>query len=82
VKNKVASQGLSEIKLAAVRPGMFLVQDVMSTTGLLLVPRGHEVTQGLLYRLRNMAPGSVREPLVVFAPGQPRRDTLKGRGVP
>jgi len=54
----------------------------MSTTGLLLVPRGHEVTQGLLYRLRNMAPGSVREPLVVFAPGQPRRDTLKGRGVP
>ena len=81
VKTKTASQGLSEVGLAAVRPGMFLVQDVMSTTGLLLVARGHEVTPGLLYRLRNMAPGSVREPLVVFAPVEAKRSTLIGRSV-
>ncbi len=81
VKTKAASQGLSEMSLASVRPGMFLVQDVMSTTGLLLVARGHEATPGLLYRLRNLAPGSVREPLVVFVPAEPKRDTLKSRGV-
>jgi len=81
LKSKTVTQGLSEVGLAAVRPGMFLVQDVMSTTGLLLVARGHEVTPGLLYRLRNMAPGSIREPLVVFAPAEPKRTTLIGRSV-
>ena len=80
-KTKAASQGLNEIGLAAVRPGMFLVQDVMSTTGLLLVARGHEVTQGLLYRLRNMASGSIREPLVVFVPAE-KENAPKGRGAP
>jgi hypothetical protein len=77
VKTKAASQGLNEIGLAAVRPGMFLVQDVMSSTGLLLVARGHEVTAGLLYRLRNMAPGSIREPLVVFVPTEAKEDAGK-----
>ena len=81
VKAKTVSQGVSEVAVAGVRPGMFLVQDVMSTTGLLLVARGHEVTPGLLYRLRNMAPGSVREPLVVFTPAEPKRNTLVGRTV-
>jgi hypothetical protein len=80
-RTKAASQGLSELGLGAVRPGMFLTQDVMSTTGLLLVARGHEVTPGLLYRLRNLAPGSLREPLVVFVPAEPKRDTQKSRGV-
>jgi response regulator RpfG family c-di-GMP phosphodiesterase len=81
VKNKAGSQGLSEIPLASVRPGMFLVQDVLSTTGLLLVARGHEVSPGLLYRLRNLAAGSVREPLVVFAPAEAKRDPTKTRSV-
>jgi response regulator RpfG family c-di-GMP phosphodiesterase len=80
-RTKAASQGLSELSLGAVRPGMFLTQDVMSTTGLLLVARGHEVTPGLLYRLRNLAPGSLREPLVVFVPAEPKRDTQRSRGV-
>jgi response regulator RpfG family c-di-GMP phosphodiesterase len=71
-KNKVVSQGVSEIGLAAVRPGMFLVQDVQSTTGMLLVARGHEVTPGLLNRLRNLAVGTVREPLTVFVPAVPK----------
>lgn len=79
MKTKVASQGLSEIPLAAVRPGMFLVQDVLSKTSLLLVARGHEVTPGLLSRVRNLAPGSVREPIVVFAPAESKTDTTKNR---
>jgi response regulator RpfG family c-di-GMP phosphodiesterase len=65
-KTKATLQSLSEIGLGAVRPGMHLAQDVMSTTGLLLIARGHEVTSGLLYLLRNLAPGFVREPLVIL----------------
>jgi response regulator RpfG family c-di-GMP phosphodiesterase len=80
-RTKVASQGLSELKLAAVRPGMFLAQDIMSTTGLLLVARGHEVTPGLLNRLRNLPPGGLREPLVVFVPTETKRDTQKSHDV-
>lgn len=54
------------IDLAALQAGMLLVQDVVSTTGSLLVPRGHEVTTAILTRLRGMEPGSVREPLMVM----------------
>jgi hypothetical protein len=45
--------------------GMLLVQDVLATTGTVLVPRAHEVTQAILTRLASLAPGSVREPLMV-----------------
>jgi response regulator RpfG family c-di-GMP phosphodiesterase len=55
LKNRSASKALRDLALAAVRPGMFLAQDVTSTKGVLLVPRGHEVTAGLLQRLRNFA---------------------------
>lgn len=65
VKSK-AAPGVGEIKLEALRAGMLLVQDVMSTTGSLLVPRGHEVTEAILTRLRGLEPGSVREPLSVL----------------
>ncbi len=65
VKNK-AAPGVSQIKLEALDVGMLLVQDVMSSTGSLLVPRGHEVTQAILSRLSSMEPGSVREPLTVL----------------
>ncbi len=62
VKSKL-SPGAGQIQLEALRAGMLLVQDVMSTTGAVLVPRGHEVTDAILTRLRGLEPGSVREPL-------------------
>jgi hypothetical protein len=65
VKNK-AAPGVGEIKLAALQAEMLLVQDVVSATGTLLVPRGHEVTEAILTRLRGLEPGSVREPLLVL----------------
>lgn len=65
VKGK-AAPGVGEVKLAALQAGMLLVQDVMSTTGSLLVPRGHEVTEAILTRLRALEAGSVREPLLVL----------------
>jgi hypothetical protein len=65
VKTK-ASPGAGGIGLASLQAGMLLIQDVMSTTGSLLVPRGHEVTEAILTRLRGLEPGSVREPLMVM----------------
>jgi len=65
VKSKTAP-GVGEIKLASLQAGMLLVRDVMSMTGSLLVPRGHEVTEAILTRLRGMEPGSVQEPLLVM----------------
>jgi response regulator RpfG family c-di-GMP phosphodiesterase len=61
-----AAPGVGEVKLAGLQAGMLLVQDVVSTTGALLVPRGHEVTDAILTRLRGLEPGSVREPLLVL----------------
>jgi response regulator RpfG family c-di-GMP phosphodiesterase len=64
VKNK-ASSGVTQVALADLQVGMLLVQDVLATTGTVLVPRAHEVTQAILTRLASLAPGSVREPLMV-----------------
>ncbi len=47
---------------------MFLAQGVTSSSGLLLVARGQEVTMGLVHRLRNLPHGTVREPITVFVP--------------
>jgi response regulator RpfG family c-di-GMP phosphodiesterase len=65
VKSKT-TPGVREVKLADLQTGMLLFQDVMSTTGSLLVPRGHEIAEAILTRLRGMEPGSVREPLMVL----------------
>jgi response regulator RpfG family c-di-GMP phosphodiesterase len=70
LKSDAPLQGLCEMTLAGVRPGMFLAQGVTSATGLLLVARGQEVTVGLLQRLRNLPKGSVREPVTVFVPAE------------
>jgi len=61
-----AAPGVGEIKLAGLQVGMLLVQDVVSSAGALLVPRGHEVTDAIMTRLRGLEPGSVREPLLVL----------------
>ena len=75
LKTDAPPRGLCEVGLTGVRPGMFLAQGVTSTTGLLLVARGQEVTLGLLQRLRNLPKGTVREPLTVFVPADPSSKT-------
>ena len=52
-----------ELPLRAVRIGMVFVEDVRTVAGTLLIARGHEVTPSLVERIRNFAPGSVREPV-------------------
>ena len=71
VKTEAATEGLRELVLAAVRPGMILAHDVTSTAGVLLVPRGHELTSALLQLLRSLAAGTVREPIAVSLPSGP-----------
>jgi response regulator RpfG family c-di-GMP phosphodiesterase len=63
----------AEVPLFAVRPGMCLAQGVSSTSGMLLVARGQEVTVGLLQRLCNLPKGTVLEPITVFVPAEPKQ---------
>ncbi|HZE89612.1 MAG TPA: hypothetical protein VE404_08695, partial [Verrucomicrobiae bacterium] len=56
-----------EIKLAALSPGMILAEDIRTQSGGLLVARGHEVTEGLVERIRNFGSGQgVCEPIRVI----------------
>jgi response regulator RpfG family c-di-GMP phosphodiesterase len=64
-----ASVRVREITVAELRAGMTLADDVRSTTGHLLIARGHDSTEGLVERLRNLADGYVREPLLIFDRG-------------
>jgi CheY-like chemotaxis protein len=61
--------GVREVYLSVLCSGMVFVDDVKTTSGILLVARGFEVTPGFLERARNMKPGTVKEPLrVVMRP--------------
>jgi hypothetical protein len=42
-----------------------LVDDVKLQNGMLLVARGYEVTPSFIERVRNLKPGTVKEPLRV-----------------
>jgi response regulator RpfG family c-di-GMP phosphodiesterase len=64
-----ASVRVREITVAELRVGMTLADDVRSTAGHLLIARGHDSTEGLVERLRNLADGYVREPLLIFDRG-------------
>lgn len=55
-----------EVPANALRVGMVFADDVKTHAGTLLVARGYEVTLGLLERLRNFRPGTVREPVRVI----------------
>ena len=62
-----------KLSTAELRPGMVLVEDVVTDTGLKLIAGGHELTFSMLERLANysgMASG-VREPIEVFVPSHP-----------
>lgn len=47
------AQEVVEIELAETRPGMVFVEDIRTTTGILLIARGQEVTERLAERIRN-----------------------------
>jgi len=57
--------GVREVFLSLLTVGMVFVDDVKMHNGMLLVARGYEVTPGFLERVRNLKPGTVKEPLRV-----------------
>lgn len=55
-------------KLADLRPGMVVAEDIKTSTGTLLVARGNEITESSLQRLFNFASSvGLREPILVAA---------------
>jgi response regulator RpfG family c-di-GMP phosphodiesterase len=63
-----AAAGAQEmrVRILDLRPGMVLVEDLRARSGLLLVARGFQVTDGLIEKLRNFSAGHVREPIRVI----------------
>ena len=52
---------ISEVSLGRVTPGMVFVDDLRTSVGALLVPKGFEVTTIFLERLRNFGPSILQE---------------------
>jgi len=67
----VSAQQLSEVPVGDVIPGMVFVDDLRTHVGTLLVPKGFEVTETFLERMRNFGPGILQERVRVM--GAPRR---------
>lgn len=56
-----------EVSVQALQPGMVFADDVLTQSGALLITKGHEVSEGLMVRLRSFASTvGIREPLRVF----------------
>lgn len=57
------------VSLPELTPGMTLVDDVATTDGLLIVPRGHVITPHLVQRIKNFSRGrEIRTPVRVTMP--------------
>jgi response regulator RpfG family c-di-GMP phosphodiesterase len=57
-----------EVPLRTVKIGMVVMQDIRTHMGTLLVPRGFEVTQAFLERMRNFGPDLLNETVKVVVP--------------
>jgi CheY-like chemotaxis protein len=55
------AQQVSEVCVGRVTPGMVFMDDLRTSVGALLVPKGFEVTETFLERLRNFAPAILQE---------------------
>jgi hypothetical protein len=67
---KAAFVELHEVRLREVRTGMILAEDMRGMTGVLLAPRGFEVTEALVSRFKNFRDGTVKEPVRVLVAGR------------
>lgn len=62
---------LRDLPIGALLVGMVFADDVKLVTGALLVPRGQEVTEGVVERLARLRPGACPEPLRMIIPKAP-----------
>jgi CheY-like chemotaxis protein len=60
-----AREMIKEVTLAGLQVGMVLAEDLMRTDGMLLLARGVEIAAGVIERMKNFRPGTVREPIRV-----------------
>ena len=68
------SRAVRELTVAQLRRGMLIVDPVRTKSGVVVVSRGHEVTESLMARLRNFAQGvGVVEPIRVTVPASASR---------
>jgi CheY-like chemotaxis protein len=61
-----AIREVREVALSQLKVGMVFAEDVKTTSGTLLLARGHEVTAAIIARLSNYPSRTVREPMRVF----------------
>jgi CheY-like chemotaxis protein len=55
------AQEVIEVPVGRVAPGMVFMNDLRTQVGTLLVPKGFEVTEAFLERVRNFGPGILQE---------------------
>jgi CheY-like chemotaxis protein len=62
---------ITEISVGKVKTGMIILDDVRTHMGVLLVPKGFEVTDVFIERMRNFGPGILSERIRVSGPSVP-----------
>lgn len=63
---KERGREVRELTLGQLKPAMVFAEDVRTQGGMLLIARGHEVTQVIIDRLLNYPARTVREPMRVY----------------
>jgi hypothetical protein len=64
------TEEISQMTLGRVKPGMVIMDDLRTQVGTLLVPKGFEVTETFLERMRNFGSGILSETVRVMAAKQ------------
>ena len=67
VGEAVGPQQVSEVTVGRLTPGMVFLDELRTSIGTLLVPKGFEVTEIFLERARNFGPGILQETVRVMA---------------
>jgi CheY-like chemotaxis protein len=75
VGTRTRSLEARKVRLRDVREGMTFMNDVHTPLGMLLVPRGFEVTESFLVRMRNFGPGILAEEVLVIDRPQTSRSS-------
>ncbi len=63
----VGAQQLTDVAVGDLIPGMVFMVELRTHVGTLLVPKGFEVTETFLERMRNFGPGILQERVRVMA---------------
>jgi hypothetical protein len=62
---------ITEMGVGKVKTGMIILDDVRTPLGVLLVPKGFEVTDAFIERMRNFGSGILSERIRVSGPSVP-----------